>query len=147
MAAAGRKQPFSEPEAPAESEDVSEAPAADACGSVELQYWNPLPVPDGPFMGEMVEAFNAEHENINVVMTTQSEYYTQLGTAAASNTLPDVAIVHADQVATQAFRNILRPIDSIVAEAGINGAISRLMSGTPVKWLANVMPFRWTFIP
>ncbi|MBK8129206.1 MAG: hypothetical protein IPK53_09915 [bacterium] len=93
-----------EPEAPAESEDVSEAPAADACGSVELQYWNPFTGPDGPLMGEMVEAFNAEHENINVVMTTQSEYYTQLGTAAASNTLPDVAIVHADQVATQAFR-------------------------------------------
>ncbi|MBP6015171.1 MAG: ABC transporter substrate-binding protein [Candidatus Promineofilum sp.] len=96
--------------------------AAGTCGPVELQYWNPFTGPDGPFMGEMVDAFNGSQENINVVMTTQSEYYTQLSTAAASGTLPDVAIVHADQVATQAFRNVLRPIDDVVAAAGIDGA-------------------------
>jgi multiple sugar transport system substrate-binding protein len=72
-------------------------------------------------MGELVNAFNEAHPNIEVVMTTQSEYYTQLGTAAASETLPDVAIVHADQVATQVFRNILRPIDDLVEETGISG--------------------------
>lgn len=54
-------------------------------------------------------------------MTTQSEHYTQLSTAAASNTLPDVAIIHADQIATHVYRNILRPIDSIVEGAGIVG--------------------------
>jgi multiple sugar transport system substrate-binding protein len=93
----------------------------ESCGVVRLQYWNPFTGPDGPFMGEMVEAFNAANPNIQVTMTTQSEYYTQLSTAAASNSLPDIAIVHADQIATQVYRNILRPIDSIVAESGING--------------------------
>jgi multiple sugar transport system substrate-binding protein len=93
----------------------------ESCGVVRLQYWNPFTGPDGPFMGQMVEAFNAANPNIQVTMTTQSEYYTQLSTAAASNSLPDVAIVHADQIATQVYRNILRPIDSIVAESGING--------------------------
>jgi len=93
----------------------------DSCGVVNLQYWNPFTGPDGPFMGEMVQAFNAANPNIQVVMTTQSEYYTQLSTAAASNSLPDVAIVHADQIATQVYRNILRPIDAIVSESGING--------------------------
>lgn len=93
----------------------------DSCGVVNLQYWNPFTGPDGPFMGEMVEAFNAANPNIQVAMTTQSEYYTQLSTAAASNSLPDVAIVHADQIATQVYRNILRPIDAIVSESGING--------------------------
>ena len=91
------------------------------CGTVNLEYWNPFTGPDGPFMGELVNAFNEAHPNIEVVMTTQSEYYTQLGTAAASETLPDVAIVHADQVATQVFRNILRPIDDLVEETGISG--------------------------
>lgn len=119
-------------EEPAAEEPAAEEPATEAesgeevaessCGPVELQYWNPFTGPDGPFMGELVDAFNASQDNITVVMTTQSEYYTQLGTAAASNTLPDVAIVHADQVATQAFRNVLRPIDDVVAEAGIDGA-------------------------
>jgi multiple sugar transport system substrate-binding protein len=92
------------------------------CGTVQLQYWNPFTGPDGPFMGQMVDAFNAEHPEIQVTMTSQGEYYTQLTTAAAADTLPDVAIVHADQVATQAFRHVLRPIDELVSSAGIDGS-------------------------
>jgi multiple sugar transport system substrate-binding protein len=108
-------------EQPAAEEPAAEAPAEAACGVVELQYWNPFTGPDGPFMGEMVEAFNAEHPNIKVTMTSQGEYYTQLATAAAADTLPDVAILHADQVATHVFRNMLRPIDDLVVEMGITG--------------------------
>lgn len=93
----------------------------DDCGVVSLEYWNPFTGPDGPFMGQMVDAFNEANPNIQVTMTTQSEYYTQLSTAAASGTLPDVAIVHADQVATHVYRNVLRPMDAIVEQAGING--------------------------
>ena len=104
---------------PALGQDAVELPAD--CGVVTLDFWNPFTGPDGPFMGQMVDAFNAEHPNIQVTMTTQSEYYTQLNTAAASNTLPDVAIVHADQVATQAYRDVLRPMDAVVEEVGING--------------------------
>ena len=96
-------------------------PAAAECSSVELSYWNPFTGPDGPFMGEMVDAFNAENPNIVVTMNSQADYYTQLGTAAASDTLPDVAIIHADQVATWAFRNVLRPIDDLASEVGISG--------------------------
>lgn len=89
------------------------------CGTVELQYWNPFTGPDGPFMGQMVDAFNAEHPDIRVSMTSQGEYYTQLTTAAAADTLPDVAIVHADQVSTQAFRNVIRPMEDLVGEMGL----------------------------
>lgn len=103
--------------------EETEAPVVEAgCGTVELEYWNPFTGPDGPFMGEMVTAFNASHPEIIVTMTSMGEYYTQLSTAAAADTLPDVAIVHADQVATQAFRNVLRPIDDLVTEMGIDGA-------------------------
>lgn len=91
------------------------------CQSVELQYWNPFTGPDGPFMGQLVEAFNQDNPSIRVTMTTQAEYYTQLSTAAASDTLPDVAIVHADQVATQAFRNVIRPMDELAAQVGVSG--------------------------
>jgi multiple sugar transport system substrate-binding protein len=90
------------------------------CSAVSLEYWNPFTGPDGPFMGEIVNAFNEAQENIDVTMTTQSEYYTQLSTSAASGTLPDVAIVHADQIATQVYRNILRPIDDVVEQVGIS---------------------------
>jgi multiple sugar transport system substrate-binding protein len=93
----------------------------DDCGTVQLTYWNPFTGPDGPFMGELVNQFNAEHDNIEVTMNSQGDYYTQLTTAAASETLPDVAIIHADQVATQAFRNVLRPIDNMVNQLAMSG--------------------------
>jgi multiple sugar transport system substrate-binding protein len=91
------------------------------CGTVQLNYWNPFTGPDGPYMGQMVDEFNAAHDNIDVTMNSQGDYYTQLTTAAASGTLPDVAIIHADQVATQAFRNVLRPIDNLVEQMTITG--------------------------
>ncbi len=103
-----------------QAQDSAALPAD--CQAVRLEYWNPFTGPDGPFMGQLVNEFNAAHSSITVTMTTQSEYYTQLSTAAASGTLPHVAIVHADQIATQVYRNILRPIDALVAEAGINAA-------------------------
>jgi ABC-type glycerol-3-phosphate transport system substrate-binding protein len=55
---------------------------ASCTGTVELNYWNPFTGPDGPFMGQMVDAFNAANPNIKVTMTTQSEYMTQYQTAA-----------------------------------------------------------------
>jgi multiple sugar transport system substrate-binding protein len=104
---------------PSLGQDETQAQLPEDCGTVSLEYWNPFTGPDGPYMGQIVDAFNAANPNIQVAMTTQSEYYTQLSTSAASGTLPDVAIVHADQIATQVYRNILRPIDAIVEEAGI----------------------------
>ncbi len=95
---------------------------AECTSTVNLEYWNPFTGPDGPFMGTLTDSFNAENPNIQVLMTSQAEYYTQLGTAAASNTLPDVAIVHADQVATQAYRNVIRPIDSVVEQMGVGAS-------------------------
>lgn len=92
------------------------------CTSITLEYWNPFTGPDGPYMGELVNAFNQANTNIKVNMTTQAEYYTQLSTSAASNTLPDVAIVHADQIATQVYRNVLRPMGDLVTQTGIDGA-------------------------
>jgi multiple sugar transport system substrate-binding protein len=103
----------------AQVDDLSSLP--EECGTVNLTYWNPFTGPDGPYMGDMVNEFNAATQNIQVEMTSQADYYTQLTTAAASETLPDVAIIHADQVATQAFRNVLRPIDSLVENSEISG--------------------------
>lgn len=102
-----------------QAQDAVELPAD--CGTVELDFWNPFTGPDGPFMGQMVDAFNSEHSNIVVTMTTLSDYYTQLGTAAAAGTLPEVAIVHADQIATWAYRNALRPMDDVLVQVNITG--------------------------
>lgn len=88
------------------------------CTDVQLQYWNPFTGPDGPLMGQLVEEFNTANPGVTVTMNTipGGEYVTQLGTAVASGTQPDVLIVWADHVATLAFRNIIRPIDDLVGQ-------------------------------
>jgi multiple sugar transport system substrate-binding protein len=133
LAACGGAQPNAGSSAPPPAPEATAAPVAagDAiasgqlpaeCSTVALEYWNPFTGPDGPFMGRLTDSFNAANPNIQVTMTSQAEYYTQLGTAAASNSLPAVAIVHADQVATQAYRNVIRPIDDLVAQIGLSGS-------------------------
>lgn len=120
------------------------------CTSVELQYWTPFTGPDGPFMNKLVESFNTANPNIKVTETDMADYVTQYGTAAASDTLPDVAIVNEDQVATQAFRNVLRPMDEVIAMAGIDkndypavawgaGTIAGKQYGVPLSFVAMTM--------
>ncbi len=92
---------------------------ASGCSNVQLSYWNPFTGPDGPYMNRLVSSFNASHSNtIKVTMTTQSDYTTKLDTAAASDTLPDVAIINEDQIATEAYRNVIRPVDDLISKAG-----------------------------
>jgi len=60
---------------------------------------------------------------VNITTGSFTDYITQLGTAAASNTLPDIAIINEDQVATQAFRNVLRPIpDDVMKQIGVTAS-------------------------
>ncbi len=92
------------------------------CSNVQLTYWNPFTGPDGPFMGQMVDNFNAANPNVQVTMNTipGGEYGTQFETAAAANQLPDVAIMWADQVATWAYRGVFRPIDDLAQQIGVS---------------------------
>ncbi len=120
------------------------------CTNVELQYWNPFTGPDQPFMQQLVDSFNSENENIEVIMTAQAEYNTQLATAAASGSLPDVAIINEDQVATQAFRNVIRPMGDIVGQIGLSasdfpevawnaGTVAGEQYGIPLSFVAMTM--------
>ena len=59
-------------EAPSAEEPVVEEAT---CGTVELAYWNPFTGPDGPYMGKMVDDFNASHPDIKVTMNSMGEYY------------------------------------------------------------------------
>lgn len=92
------------------------------CSAVSLTYWNPFTGPDGPYMGRLVDQFNQSQANIKVTMNTLPEYGTQLTVAAAAGTLPDVAVIWADQVATFAYRNVFRPMDHILAGMALDPA-------------------------
>jgi len=97
----------------------------DSCNNTQISYWTPLSGPDGEAMTGLTDSFNKDNPNVKVNITTGSftDYITQLGTAAASNTLPDIAIINEDQVATQAFRNVLRPIpDTALSQIGVTAS-------------------------
>lgn len=95
--------------------------SANGCSNVQLSYWNAFSGPDGPVMAQLVKSFNSSHQGgIQVTMTIipLTSYATKLDTAAASDTLPDVSITNEDQMATQAFRHVIRSMDGISSQLG-----------------------------
>lgn len=92
------------------------------CSNIQLSYWNGLTGPDGPTMASIVAQFNASHSSIKVKMTIANDMPTKLDTAAASDTLPDVAIINEDQIATSAFRGIVRSMDSLLKQVSLSSS-------------------------
>jgi multiple sugar transport system substrate-binding protein len=82
---------------------------------VDLAFWNGFTGGDGQFMKDMVEKFNSENENINVKMNTLDwgDFYSKMPNAVASGKGPDVAAMHLDQVATNAARGVIQPLDNM----------------------------------
>lgn len=90
--------------------------------AVELSYWNGFTGGDGPFMQQMVETFNSEHENITVVSNTipWGDFYSTLPAAISAGEGPDVGVMHLDQLATFAARDAIIPVDDIANGIGLS---------------------------
>jgi len=88
---------------------------------VDLQFWNGFTGGDGPFMRQMVDQFNGEHDNIKVKMVVQqwADYYQKVPTAVASGRGPDVGVMHVDQLATNAARQVITPLDDVAKGLGL----------------------------
>ena len=84
---------------------------------VDLGFWNGFTGGDGPFMRQLVEEFSTQHGNINVKMNTVEwvNYYQQVPAAVRSGQGPDVAIMHVDQLATNAARGVIIPLDDVAS--------------------------------
>jgi multiple sugar transport system substrate-binding protein len=83
--------------------------------NVSLAFWNGFTGGDGPFMRELVDQFNSENQNIKVSMNTLqwSDFYPKVPTAVQSGNGPDIAIMHIDQLATNAARRVIIPVDEV----------------------------------
>lgn len=97
---------------------------SEAAQGAQVSFWNGFTGPDGQFMVNLVDRFNAENESgVQVTMTVQPDYYQTLNAAAASNTLPDMLQIHVDQTATNAIRRVTRPIpEDVLATMNIDGS-------------------------
>ena len=83
--------------------------------NVNLQFWNGFTGGDGPFMRDMVDQFNKEHQNIKVKMIVQQwgDYYQKVPQVVQSGRGPDVGVMHVDTLATNAARNVIVPLDDL----------------------------------
>lgn len=118
LAACGEGQRGAGTPVPAASRIETLEPPATA---VELDFWNPFTGPDGPFMEQLVEQFNGETENVQVSVQTQPEYYTRVQSAAQANRLPQLAVIHYDQVPLHAENGIITPLDDLVELLALTG--------------------------
>jgi multiple sugar transport system substrate-binding protein len=89
--------------------------------TVDLQFWNGFTGGDGPFMLKLVKQFNKEHPGVNVKMVVMQwgDYYQKVPQAVASGRGPDVGVMHIDQLATNAARNVIIPMDDVVKSLGL----------------------------
>ncbi|MCI3926249.1 ABC transporter substrate-binding protein [Paenibacillus sp. TRM 82003] len=93
-----------------------------AQSAVRLDYWTPFSGGDNVFMTEMVERFNAEQDEIEVVQTNSrlDDYYSRLRTAILAGNAPDVAIVHATSMPQFVQNGYIEEITAPAAEIGID---------------------------
>ena len=84
-------------------------------------------------MKKMVEEFNTANPNVTVSMNTLQwgDYYAKVPNAVASGAGPDVGIMHIDQLATNAARRVVIPLDEIASGLELTEADFSPSCGTP----------------
>ncbi|MCW2833739.1 MAG: transporter substrate-binding protein [Nocardioides sp.] len=88
---------------------------------ITLDYWNGFTGGDGPTMLAMTKEFADAQKNIDIKNTTiqWADFYQKLPAAAQAGKGPAVGVMHLDQVASNAARGILVPLDDIADEIGL----------------------------
>jgi multiple sugar transport system substrate-binding protein len=98
---------------------------------VTLSYWNGFTGGDGPTMASLVKRFNAEHDNITIKPNTVEwlDFYQRLPAAAKAGQGPDVGAMHLDQLATNAARKVIVPLDDLAESLELDES-----DFTPAVW-------------
>lgn len=102
---------------------IEAAVTADPKGStIQLNYWTPFSGGDNLFMTEMVDQFNQEHEDIQVIQMNSrlDDYYSRLRTAILSGNAPDVAIIHASSLPQFVQNGYIEDLSGPAKEAGLD---------------------------
>ncbi len=103
--------------------------------NVNLAFWNGFTGGDGTVMKSIIDRFNAANPNIKVAMNVYewADYYQKVPAAVSTGNGPDLGIMHVDQLATNAARNVVLPLDDVAASLGLNEA-----DFSPPVWKAGV---------
>ena len=103
--------------------------------AVTLSYWNGFTGGDGPFMKQMVADFMKENPKIKVSANTVewAQYYQRMPAAVTAGKGPDVGVMHLDQLATNAARKAIVPVDDLAKAIGLTQE-----DFTPEVWQAGI---------
>ena len=103
--------------------------------AVTLSYWNGFTGGDGPFMEDLVKQFQEEHDNITIESNTiqWADFYQRVPAAVQAGQGPDVGVMHLDQLATHAARDIIVPVDELAEGIGLTED-----DFTPEIWNAGI---------
>lgn len=103
--------------------------------AVTLAFWHGLTGGDGPIMKKLCDKFTQEHPNVKITTTAipWADYYQKLPAAVSNGKGPDVGIMHVDNLATNAARNVVQPLDDVAKALGLTED-----DFSPVVWQAGV---------
>ena len=112
---------------PSPSDKAGPSPAASSASKekAEIVFWSPFSGPDGPFMKKIVEAYNQQSDKYQVKFQIQpnGDYYKMVDNAfSTKKSVPDLMIMHLDQIPTYVKKDLLQPMDDIAAKAGVKPA-------------------------
>ena len=125
-------------------ENAQPASTAYTGPNVALTFWNGFTGGDGPVMKSLVDKFNTANPNIKVTMNVYewADYYQKVPAAVSTGNGPDLGIMHVDQVATNAARGVVLPLDDLAKSL-------QLTEGdfSPPVWQAGVYNAKRYAIP
>ncbi|TDD28284.1 ABC transporter substrate-binding protein [Kribbella turkmenica] len=89
---------------------------------VTLRFWNGLTGGDGPYMRKLLTRFQALNPNVTIQMYAipWSNFYQKFPASVASGLAPDFGLMHNFQVATNAARGVIVPVDSVADAVGLS---------------------------
>lgn len=103
--------------------------------AVTLSYWNGFTGGDGPSMDKLVEQFQQANPKIAIKQNTiqWADFYQKVPAAVTAKKGPDVGVMHLDQLATNAARNVIVPVDDVAKALGLQES-----DFSPEVWKAGI---------
>jgi len=103
--------------------------------ALTLSYWNGFTGGDGPSMDKLVAQFQSENPKIKIKQNTiqWADFYQKVPAAVTANKGPDVGVMHQDQLATNAARKVVVPVDDVAEALGLQEA-----DFSPEVWKAGI---------
>lgn len=102
---------------------------------VTIAFWNGFTGGDGTFIKKMVDQFNSDTPNVQVKMNIYqwADFFQKLPAAVASGNGPDVAVMHVDDIPTNAAQRTIVPDDDVAKALGLQES-----DFSPVVWKGGI---------